>query len=481
MLPLANNMSPEDQGNFQKPRPRPLRPPFLLAFCFVFGLGVGMIFDRMSLNAFFASDTVANFQLIGEAAKTIQRYYVDRPAVTSQNLTYGAIDGMVNALGDSGHSVFLTPGMVKELHTTEKGELNGIGVQIQIKNRQMVIVAPIDGSPAQRAGLRSGEVILSVDGRDVAGMSVDEAVQHISGKAGTSVELGILNPKTRHVRDVTIVREQIKIHDVTWAPLPGTDIADVRLAGFNEGVSLELRAALQQINEQHLQGIILDLRNNPGGVLDEATAVASQFLSGGNVLLVKDAQGQITPVPVQPGGLATNIPMAVLINGGSASAAEIVAGALGSAHRAELIGDTNTFGTGTVLNEFPLSGGSAMLLAIEEWLTPDGQSFWHKGIAPNIRVEMPADAEILVPANIKDMSAEELQSSQDKPFLKAMDWVQQQIQKQSTATPPLLLQHFAAHQTFSWPYQQPPAVCLPSDPRRVQQAILLESVKGGTA
>jgi len=465
-------MSPENDDNAPRLRPRRLRPPFLLAFCFVFGLGVGMVFDRLSLKAFFPSDAVANFRLIAEAWNTIQRYYVDRSAVTPQNLTYGAINGMVDSLGDSGHSVFLTPGMVKELHTTEKGELNGVGVQINIKNRQMVIVAPIDGSPAQRAGLRAGEIILSVDGRDIAGMSVDEAVQHISGKAGTPVELGILNPKTHHVRDVTIIRAEIKIHDVTWAPLPGTDIADVRLAGFNEGVSKELRAALMQVQEQHMRGLILDLRNNPGGVLDEATAVASQFLSGGNVLLVKDAQGQITPVPVEPGGLATNIPMAVLINGGSASAAEIVAGALGSAHRAELIGDTNTFGTGTVLNEFPLPGGSAMLLAIEEWLTPDGQSFWHKGISPDIKVEMPADAEILVPVNIKGMSPEELQSSEDKPLLRAIDWVQQQIQKQSTVTPPPLRQHFATRQTSVWPCRPPQAVCLSSDPRRVRQAIL---------
>jgi carboxyl-terminal processing protease len=422
-----DKMNPENDGNPPRPRARGLRPPFMLAFCFVFGLGVGMIFDRWSLKAFFASD-VANYRLISEAANTIQHYYVDRSAVTPQNLTYGAINGMVESLNDSGHSVFLTPAMVKELHTTEKGELNGVGVQISIRNRQMVIVAPIDGSPAQRAGLRSGEIILSVDGRDIAGMSVDEAVQHISGKVGTPVELGILNPKTHHVRDVTIVRAEIKIHDVTWAPLPGTDIAEVRLAGFNEGVSRELEAALMQVQQQHMRGIVLDLRNNPGGVLDEATAVASQFLTGGNVLLVKDAQGQITPVPVQPGGLATNIPMAVLINGGSASAAEIVAGALGSSHRGELIGDT-TFGTGTVLNEFPLPGGSAMLLAIEEWLTPDGQSFWHKGISPDIKVEMPTDTEILVPADIKDMSAEELQSSPDKQLQKALDWVQQQIQK----------------------------------------------------
>ena len=131
-----------------------------------------------------------------------------------------------------------------------------------------------------------------------------------------------------------------------------------------------------------MQGLILDLRNNPGGVLDESVAVASQFLTHGNVLLIKDARGKITPVPVKSGGLVTDIPMAVLIDGGSASASEIVAGALRDAHRAELIGET-TFGTGTVLNEFPLIGGSALMLAIQEWLTPDGHSFWHRGNSPS--------------------------------------------------------------------------------------------------
>lgn len=172
----------------------------------------------------------------------------------------------------------------------------------------------------------------------------------------------------------------------------------------------------------------MDLRNNPGGVLDQAVAVASQFLTGGNVLLVKDAQGKITPVPVQPGGLATNMPMAVLINGGSASAAEIVAGALRDRHRAELIGET-TFGTGTVLNEFPLTGGSALLLAVDEWLTPDGQSFWHKGISPEITVDLPTDVNPLVPTDLAGMTAAQLHSSEDKQILRGLEWVEQQFKQ----------------------------------------------------
>lgn len=414
------------QDPYQPKRPRPLRPIFIMAFCLVFGLGLGMLFDRWALQAFLPSDSAANFRLIYEAWNTIQRYYVDRTAVTPQNLAYGAISGMVDALGDTGHSTFLTPGMVKQLTSTEKGELKGVGVEVNMKNKQMVIVAPLDDSPAQRAGLHSGDIILSVNGRDVAGMTLSEAVELISGPVGSSVELGILTPKTHRLRQVTIVRAEIKLHDLSWQQIPGTDIADLRIVGFDNGIANDLRTALQQIQANQIRGLVLDLRNNPGGILDEAVDVASEFMPGGNVLLTKDAQGKITPIPVKPGGLATNMPMAILINGGSASAAEIVSGAIGSTHRGVLIGET-TFGTGTVLNEYQLSGGSALLLAVQEWLTPDGQSFWHKGLTPQITIALPQDVNPLMPADLKNMTADELQSSSDKQLLQAEQVVQQQI------------------------------------------------------
>jgi carboxyl-terminal processing protease len=407
-------------------QPRRLRPPFLLAFLFVFGIGVGMVFDRWTLGAFLPSDAMANFHLIASAWNIIERHYVDRSVVTPQNLTYGAIAGMVDALGDTGHSTFLPPKLVKQLHNTEQGQLRGVGLEVQARNRQVVIVAPIDNSPAQRAGLRSGEIILSINGHDIAGLTLNQAVEQIAGPVGTTVQLGILNPQTKHVRDVTLKRAEIKIHDVTWQRLPGTRIADVRIAGFDDDMSDDLRSDLREIQKEKLQGMVLDLRDNPGGVLDEAIVVASQFLPNGNVLLIKDASGQTKPVPVIPDGLATNLPIAILINQGSASAAEIVAGALRDAHRGELIGET-TFGTGTVLNEFPLPGGSAILLAVEEWLTPSGESFWHKGITPQIQVDLATNAIPLVPAAEEDMTPVELQGSNDAQLLEALQWVQGQV------------------------------------------------------
>ena len=413
--------------NERKPVPRLLRPGFQLALFLVFGLGLGVLFDRWVLMAFVPSDAVADFRLIAEAWNTIEHYYVARGAVSQEALTYGAISGMMDALGDTGHSVFLTPSMVKELKVTETGRLKGVGVEVQVNtNRQVVILTPLDNSPAQRAGLKSGEIIISVNGRDVMGMPLNEVANQISGPVGTTVEMGILNPKSHSFRNVSIVRADIKISDVSWLRLPGTDVANLRIAAFDDHMSDDLRAALRQIQQdKKIKGLILDLRNNPGGVLDQAVEVASQFLPNGNVLLVRNAQGKITPMPVQPGGLATKIPMAVLINHGSASAAEIVSGALRDAHRAELIGE-KTFGTGTVLSEFQLPGGSAMLLAVDEWLTPDGESFWHKGISPGIEVIQPQDAR-LMPDDIAPMTPEEFQSTDDKQLLAALGWVNDQI------------------------------------------------------
>jgi carboxyl-terminal processing protease len=202
--------------------------------------------------------------------------------------------------------------------------------------------------------------------------------------------------------------------------LPGTSISHLRVAGFEEGTAKELRNALTEIQKNRFTPIILDLRNNPGGILDEAVSVTSQFLGTGNALLVKDAKGGLKPVPVTPGGVATNVPLAVLINEGTASGAEIVAGAIRDAKRATLIGNT-TFGTGTVLQEFPLSDGSALLLAVQEWLTPSGQSFWHKGIASNVPVSLAPEADILVPESEQGLTPAQLRSSGDAQLLRALE------------------------------------------------------------
>jgi carboxyl-terminal processing protease len=356
---------------------------------------------------------------MAEAWNTIHQYYVDQAGIQNTDLTYGAISGMTDALGDTGHSRFLSPQMVTAEHNFNQGELEGIGAYVEMKDGNVVIVAPIDGSPAQKAGLRPGDVILKVDGRDISGLPLDQVVSLIKGPAGTSVTLTITTPSTGQTRDVTLVRARIPLIIVTWHTLPGTQIAHLRISTFSKGATDQLKTALTQILQQGLTGIVLDLRSNPGGLLDEAVGVASQFLTSGNVLLEKNAQGQTTPVQVQKGALAPNIPMVVLINEGTASAAEIVAGALHDAGRAKLVGET-TFGTGTVLNEFPLSDGSALLLATEEWLTPDGSSIWHKGITPDVQVALAQGASPLLPEAEPGMTPQQLKDSGDTQLLRAL-------------------------------------------------------------
>ncbi|HWX19494.1 MAG TPA: S41 family peptidase [Candidatus Binatia bacterium] len=363
-----------------------------------------------------------DFELMAQAWNTIQRQYVDRTAVQPKDLTYGAISGMVDALGDTGHSTFLTPEMVTELRNMERGEFKGVGVEIQVKEGHVVIVTPLDDSPAQRAGLRAGEVILKVGGEEISDWPLSRVVDRITGKVGTKVTLTLQDPRSGRTRQVSLVRASIKLHEVTWQRLPGTSIAHLRLATFDAGVTRDLKKALTQIKNEGLTGIVLDLRNNPGGLLDEAVGVASQFLKEGNVLVAKDAKGQSEPVPVEKGGLATDVPLVALVNEGSASAAEIVAGALQDAHRATLVGET-TFGTGTVLGEFRLSDGSALLLAIEEWLTPEGHSIWHKGITPQLVMALPAEVTPLLPATERELTPEQLQTSDDRQLLRALEIV----------------------------------------------------------
>jgi carboxyl-terminal processing protease len=404
---------------------------FLMVFM-VAGFTGGVLVDRFLIPPTIASANVptqtSGLNLIDQAYQIIQQNYVDRNAINQTQLEYGAISGMVDALGDTGHSRFLTPEMVKEEQSFIQGAFEGIGAQVTMENGVVVIVAPMDGSPAQAAGVKPGDIIAKVDGVDMMGLSISQVISKVLGPAGTKVTITLQDPKTGTLRDVTITRAKINLQNVTWSMLPGTSIAHLKVSAFSDGVTKDLQAALKQIQTQGAKGIVLDLRNDPGGLLDEAVGVASQFLGSGNVLLAMDAQEHERAIPVEAGGLALNTPLVVLVNQGTASAAEIVAGAIQDAHRGTLIGET-TFGTGTVLNHFDLSDGSEILLATQEWLTPNGRVIWHKGIPPDVSVSMSADVFPLLPINEKSMTAAQLQSSQDVQLLKAIDILAQGIKK----------------------------------------------------
>ena len=323
----------------------------LLSLCST--LTGGIILDRLVFAK--SSDyTQPDFNLMAEAWRIISKEYVEHQEVQPQKLTYGAIGGMVNALGDTGHSTFLSPEMVPLAKHFLEGSFTGVGIEIRMKDGHVVIIAPIEGSPAQKAGLQSGDVILKVDEKDVVGLPLDEIIRKITGNPGTVVSLTVLSPKTSQTRTVSMVRAPITVQNVTWTRIPGTSLADIRIAGFSTGVNDELRKVLAEVNKEGLNAAVLDLRDNPGGVFESAVAATSEFMSGGNVALVKNNKGVTRPIPVVSGGLARDLKLIVLVNGGTASAGEIMAGALQDSHRGSLLGE-KTFGTGTVLESFRLS------------------------------------------------------------------------------------------------------------------------------
>ncbi|MBF6604518.1 MAG: S41 family peptidase [Chloroflexi bacterium] len=335
------------------------------------------------------------FKTFWEAWNIIQQHYVDRSALDPTKLTYGATTGLVDALGDTGHSRFLTPAEVTASHQSLSGSITGIGARMAQVASQFVIQSVVPGSPAEKAGLRSGDTVLEVNGAPVDGQTLDQVVASIRGPAGTTVRLQIGRPG-QNPFSVSIVRAAITVPAVSWALVPGTKVADIRIEEFSKGAADDLRAALTDATAAGATSVVLDLRDDPGGYVDEAIGVASVFLSSGVVYQERDASGAIRPISVQQGQPASALPLAVLVNLGSASASEIVAGALQDAGRARLYGET-TFGTGTVLQEFDLSDGSALLLGTVEWLTPKGRQIWHHGIAPDVTVALPTTSQLVTP------------------------------------------------------------------------------------
>ena len=208
--------------------PPPLRPAFLLALGLVSGLWGGITLDREAVTGCEASQAAPNLRLVAEVWNQIQRHYVDRSAFNATNLTYGAIGGLVNALGDTGYSTFLTPAMVRQLKEARRGRLEGIGAEIQMKAAHLVVVAPLDGSLALRARLRPGDIILKVDGRDITGLPVDQVVARVTGPPGTRVSVAILEPHSGRTRHLSIERVSIQLHSVSWRQLPGTKVAQDR-------------------------------------------------------------------------------------------------------------------------------------------------------------------------------------------------------------------------------------------------------------
>ncbi|MBX3031654.1 MAG: S41 family peptidase [Chloroflexi bacterium] len=366
-----------------------------------------------------ASASGIDQDLLDEAVRIVVRNFVDPDRLDEENLTRGAIRGMVEALGDAGHTMYLTPEEVAAELQALDGRLTGIGVMVDTRAEVPTIIAVFPDSPAQRAGIRVGDTIVSVDGERADRLTISELLRRVRGRAGTTVVVGVLRADgTRE--ELTMVRAEIDVPAVSWAMVPGTTIADVRLVQFQTGAADQLQAAVRAAIDAGATGMVLDLRGNPGGLVDEAVRIAGTFLPEGSVVFQEqDRTEQRDQVRTRGTPLLPDLPLVVLVDGGSASSSEIVAGALQDAGRAQVLG-TRTFGTGTVLNFFPLSDGSAIRLGVIEWLTPDGAAIFETGIGPDVEVALPRDGTMLSPVDLDRLDRRGFRTSTDAPLRRAV-------------------------------------------------------------
>jgi carboxyl-terminal processing protease len=398
-----------------------------LVLTFSVGIGVGRLvqpaaggIDATTPNPTGAPTSAQAYALIGQAWDILHDQYVGADQLDNRSLAYGAIRGMTEAVGDTGHTSFLTPEERAERADELSGSYVGIGVRIDTAEDGLPVVQSVfRGSPAEKAGLQPGEEILEVDGKATADHDLDEVASWVRGKAGTTVSMKVRIGQDGAERQVSIVRADVVEVVVSWAMVPGTSTALLRLDQFSHGAADDVKAALGEIKTAGADRLILDLRGNPGGYVNEAEGVASQFLSSGDVYIERDAAGHETHHAVSPGGVATDIPLVVLVDGGTASSAEIVSGALQDAARAQIVG-VKTYGTGTVLGEFPLSDGSALRVGTVEWLTPKGRRIWHEGIVPDVVVERSADIAPIGPDDVRSMTAAQVQALRDPQLARAL-------------------------------------------------------------
>ena len=375
----------------------------IAAACLLIGSVLGAAADQAGfVPRVFARDAgLARFQ---EAWSLVLANYVDRESLDTSRLSQGAISGLLNSLGDADHTRFLSPA---DLHAQTEGlagRFEGIGAQLAMRGGHPTVVTPRPASPAQRAGLRPGDVIARVDGRDTAGLALDQIIDLVRGPAGTLVSLTVRHAEAAEPIDLDVMREPVQVpSSIDWVQVPSTHLMHVHVSQFGQNTARDLGQALTAAADDGARGVILDLRDNPGGIRDEAVAVASQFIGSGTVLIEQDANGQQTYFVAGRGGAATSMPLSVLVNDVSASSAEIVAGAIQDHGRARVIG-TRTAGTGTVLSAFGLQDGSALLLGTQKWLTPNAHSIWHQGITPDVVVPLAAGADPLSPAEERDLT-----------------------------------------------------------------------------
>ncbi len=361
----------------------------LLCFCsFSAGVAVGpRVQIAMGIQRAGEDGIPVEFRSLLQVWSLVNDNFVDHNAVSSKKMAYAAIVAMLETLHDTGHTRFLSAEEYQSQKEHFQGQFSGIGATVDFRDHHPVILEPLPGSPAEKAGLRPGDAILSIDGTDTTDMSLDQATKLIRGRVGTKVVLHIKRTASNEL-DVTVVRGVIPIVSVRWQMIPNTDIADIAISEFSDGTDRKLSTAIEASRAQGAKKFIVDVRDDPGGLLDQSVGVSSAFLQQGKVLVQQDAKGHRDDYNTKGNAIAPNEPIVVLVNKGTASAAEIFAGAMQDNHRGRVIGVT-TYGTGTVLSTYQLRDGSALLLGTLQWLTPLGKTIKDHGITPDSPVTMP--------------------------------------------------------------------------------------------
>lgn len=371
---------------------------FLLGVFFVGGMVFGLqyrepqdsqkVIDETSkgLKNIFSNQDNIDTDLFEEVWNVLHNEYLDKANINDQDLFYGAISGMVDALGDP-HSIFLDPQLAKEFSQELEGSFSGIGAEIGLRDGHLVVIAALTGTPAERAGLKSGDRILAVDDKDMAGISSSEAVTYIRGERGTEVILTILPKNSQTPKELTIMREKIDIPSVVYKM--EDNIAIIEITNFNDDTDERLAKVAQQIINDNPQGVIIDLRNNPGGYLATAVEIASYWLEPGQVVVresFSDKRNDQDYKAFKRNSLS-HFKTVVLVNEGSASASEILAGALQDYNLAQIVGMT-TFGKGSVQQLMNLKDRSSVKLTVAKWLTPNGRTIDGQGIKPDYEIDL---------------------------------------------------------------------------------------------
>lgn len=369
---------------------------YFLVFLIFLALFVGILIGRQNSYSYNGPQIVTNitkdkpqeidFSLFWQTWNKIEEKYIGRKELNQQEMVYGAISGLVSSLGDP-YSMFMNEEDTDIFNSDIDGTLEGIGAEIAIKDDVLTIVSPLENSPAQHAGIQAGDKILQVNDTITAGMTIEEAVKIIRGPKGTEVTLTIFREGMEGTKEITITRDTINI-PATKLEFKDNNIAYIKIYQFNESAEDELQTIKKKIVDSNTEKIILDLRNNPGGYLEIAVDIAGYFLGKNQTVAIENfGNGKETVYRTSRNNSLGNYPIVILVNEGSASASEILAGALRDNKGVQLIGQT-TFGKGSVQQLINLKKGSTLKLSIAKWLTPNKQSITETGLTPDIEVEM---------------------------------------------------------------------------------------------